>query len=237
MRVALVHCPFGHRDFSENLPIVDEEFCLAPPIILAYVAAILEKAGHQVIIVDANALRLSKAQVLTTVREFSADVIGFRVDTYWFHRVVEWASYFKAQLNVPIIIGGINSSLYPQESMAYGCFDYALSGEANESLPAFLHCLEHGISPAAVPGLIYRSGGDIIVNPPSERVPGFDDYPFPARHLLPNHLYSSFTSQRKNFSIVLTSVGCPYACRFCAIRTEFQAQVSGQCRRRDRTVL
>src|SRR3989339_835885 len=123
MRIALVHCPFGHRDFSENLKVVDEEFCLAPPIVLAYVAAILEKAGHDVIIVEANALRLSKEQALARIERFSPHVIGFRVDTYWFHRVVEWASYFKSRLNVKIVVGGINISLYPMESLSYACFD------------------------------------------------------------------------------------------------------------------
>lgn len=38
-KVALRHCPFGHRLFSENFKVMDEEFCLAPPIILAYANA------------------------------------------------------------------------------------------------------------------------------------------------------------------------------------------------------
>ncbi|MFH1867952.1 MAG: hypothetical protein ABH843_03175 [Candidatus Omnitrophota bacterium] len=58
MRVALVFPPYAHKIFSENLSIVDEEFCLAPPIILAHVAAILEKHGHEVILVDARSLNL-----------------------------------------------------------------------------------------------------------------------------------------------------------------------------------
>ena len=81
MKVALVHCPFGHRSFSENLKLVDEEFCLAPPIVLAYVAAILEKAGHAVIIVDANALKLSKEKTLSILKDFSPDIVGFRADS------------------------------------------------------------------------------------------------------------------------------------------------------------
>ena len=60
MKIALLHCPFEHKIFSENLKVVDEEFCLAPTIVLAYVVAILEKEGHKVIIIDANALKLTK---------------------------------------------------------------------------------------------------------------------------------------------------------------------------------
>ncbi len=217
MKIALVHCPFGHREFSENLKVVDEEFCLAPPLVLAYVAAILEKAGHQVIIIDANALRLSREQALEALRRFCPELIGFRADTYWFHRVVEWATYFKKNLEVPVVVGGINLALYPGESLSYRCFDYGIAGEANFSLPELLLALQNGSSLEQISGLVYRKGGEVIVNPVTRAPVPFDDYPFPARHLLPNDRYYSFLSQRRNFSIIVTSTGCPFKCTFCAI--------------------
>lgn len=197
--------------------MVDEEFCLAPPIILSYVAAILEKAGHEVMILEANALKLSKEKSLLILKKFSPDVIGFRADSYWFHRVVEWASFLKERCKAKIIVGGINVTLYPLESMSHDCFDFGLTGEANESLPKLLSCLESGANPEGIEGLVYRSGKVVRCNPPSSSLINFDDYPFPARHLLPNSRYSSFTSQRKNFTIILTNIGCHFACSFCAI--------------------
>lgn len=217
MRVALIHCPFGHKIFSENLKVVDEEFCLAPPIVLAYVAAILEKSGHQVILVDANALRLNKEKTLKILKDFGPEVIGFRADTYWFHRVVEWASYLKDNLGVTVIVGGINITLYPRESFAHKCFDYGVAGEANDSFPALLSALSGKGSLEEIQGIIYREGGKLICNPSEEKAVPFDEYPFPARHLLPNELYYSFTSQLKNFTIMVTSTGCPFKCSFCAI--------------------
>ena len=212
MRIALIHCPVGHRIFSENLKVVDEEFCLAPPIILAYVAAILEKAGHKVILIDANALRLTKEQALKILKSFLPDVIGFRTDSYWFHRIVEWADYLKTTLRVKIIIGGINVTLYPKESLSYPCFDYGIAGEAIESLPQLISALEKKEGVNGIKGLVYRDKGEVIINPPSDKPINFDNYPFPARHLLPNHLYYSFTSQLKNYTVMLTSTGCPFKC-------------------------
>jgi anaerobic magnesium-protoporphyrin IX monomethyl ester cyclase len=217
MKVALVHCPFGHRGFSENLKVVDEEFCLAPPIILAYVAAILEKAGHQVILVDANALKLTKEETFLVLKDFSPDMVGFRLDTYWFHRGVEWASYLKAALGVKVVVGGINVTLYPKESLSYSCFDYGIVGEANKALPQLLSALERGEAIHDIKGLVFKQAGGTILNPPSPELLSFDEYPFPARHLLPNHLYASFTSQLKNYTVMLTSTGCPFKCSFCAI--------------------
>ncbi len=217
MRIALLHCPFEHREFSENLEIVDEEFCLAPPIILAYVAAILEKAGHNVIIVDANVFKLTKEKTLKILKEFNPHIIGFRADTYWFHRIVEWADFFKTNMDVKIIVGGINIDLYPKESLSHTCFDYGIIGEANQALPELISAIENKLSIRGIKGIIYKDKDTFILNPPSEKAINFDEYPFPARHLLPNHLYYSFTSQRRNYTIMLTTTGCPYKCKFCAI--------------------
>lgn len=223
MKVALLHLPFGHRIFSENLKVVDEDFCLAPPIILAYVAAILERAGHTVIIIDAYALKLSKEKTMRALRQFSPDIIGLRVDTYWFHVAVEWARYIKQRMATTIVIGGINASLYPEESLSYECFDYGIAGEAVESLPRLLSAIENRHDVSGIQGLLYRKKGALFYNPPSEESIPFDDYPFPARHLLPNDRYYSFTSQRKNYTVMLSSTGCPYKCKFCAIvRTPYR---------------
>ncbi|MFC1630935.1 B12-binding domain-containing radical SAM protein [Candidatus Omnitrophota bacterium] len=217
MKIALIHCPFQHRTFSENLKVVDEEFCLAPPIVLAYVAAILEQAGHKVIIVDANALRLTKEKVLKILQGFSPEAIGFRADTYWFHKVREWANYFKKALGVKIIVGGINVTLYPEESLSYTCFDYGIIGEANDSLPKLISAIENKDKVDGIKGVVYRNNGKVLSASVSSKLIDFNQYPFPARHLLPNHLYYSFTSQRKNYTVILTSTGCPFKCSFCAI--------------------
>lgn len=78
MKIALIFPPYSHKIFSENLSTVDEEFCLAPPIILAYVAAIMEKYGHKVKLIDARSLNLSKEDVLAELKIFNPDMLGFR---------------------------------------------------------------------------------------------------------------------------------------------------------------
>ncbi|GEM_PF-606457 len=218
MRVALIHAPFHHRKFSENLKVVDEEFTLSPPIVLAYVASILEKAGHEVILVDAHVLNLSKEETLKKIEKYNPDILGFRLDTYSFQETLEWIRFFKVKTGKPILGGGINFSIYPRETMSHREIDYGLIGEAIETLPVFLNYFPDTGRYPFVPGLCWRDkDGKTIINPVSGRRVSFDDYPFPARHLLPNYLYHSFVSQRKNFTIMLASTGCPYRCKFCAI--------------------
>ncbi|OGS27374.1 MAG: hypothetical protein A2297_05045 [Elusimicrobia bacterium RIFOXYB2_FULL_48_7] len=66
----------------------------------------------------------------------------------------------------------------------------------------------------SVPGLVWKKDGQVIVNPHPEKIV-FNNYPNPARDLLPNDLYAEFPTQRKNFTAMVTSLGCPYECKFC----------------------
>jgi radical SAM superfamily enzyme YgiQ (UPF0313 family) len=154
---------------------------------------------------------------------------------------LSWARYLKKRLKVPVLAGGINFDLYPKEAMSHKVIDYALQGEVIYSLPKLLKALESCQLPVvsgrldkvkksncqlstvncqllkSIPGLIFRHRGKVITNPPSKRLVSFDRYPFPARHLLPNRLYSSYLTQRRPYTIMLTVTGCPYNCTFCAI--------------------
>jgi radical SAM superfamily enzyme YgiQ (UPF0313 family) len=218
MKIALIFPPFYHRKFSENLKVIDEEFVSAPPIILAYVASIIERAGHEVILIDAHTLRLSQKEVLNRINIFHPDMLAFRVETYNFQETLGWIRYLKFKTRLPVIVGGINMSLYPQETLTHQEIDYGIIGEAVESLPAFLHAYANSLPYHGIDGLCWRDTlAKVHINPPRPCPADFDTYPFPARHLLPNDKYHSFISQKKNFTIMLTATGCPYRCTFCAI--------------------
>ncbi|MCX7716118.1 MAG: radical SAM protein [Endomicrobia bacterium] len=219
MKIAIIFPPFRHRKFSENLKVVDEEFTLSPPIILAYVAAIAEQAGHDVILIDAHALKLTKEQVLLRITNFRADLLAFRVETYNFPETLRWIQYLKVSTGKPVLVGGINMDLYPLETMSHKEIDFGLAGEVIHTLPEFLKCLENNKSFSHIPGLYWRDDntGEVKFNPAVKNTVDFDLYPYPARNLLPNEVYHSFVSQHKNFTIMLTQTGCPYRCKFCAI--------------------
>jgi len=218
LRIAMVHVPFGHRKFSENLKVVDEEFILAPPLVLAYVAAIVERAGHDVCIVEAHGRKLTRGQAAREIMAFGADVIAFRADVYGFQEQVAWMRHLRRATGLPVIAGGIAVTDYPRDVMTHACIDYGLMGEAVGRLPRLLRALEAGEEPRDVDGVLYRRpGGELVVNPCEGDFARFDDYPYPARHLLPNAIYRSFVSQRRNFTLMLTATGCPYHCVYCAI--------------------
>ncbi len=216
MKIAFVFAPYRHKLFSENLKVVDDDFGVFPPINLGYAAAIAERAGHEVMMIDANAERLTTAKTIARLVQFNPQAVGFYFSTYMFHDTLAWAREIKQALQVPILAGGINMLLYPRESLHQPIIDYGLSGQAVRVLPELLSAIESG-DPPDIPGVCYRRDGEIVFRPAQNSDFDFDDYPYPARHLLPNERYFSITSQLRNFTAMVTTMGCPQSCTFCAI--------------------
>ncbi len=63
-------------------------------------------------------------------------------------------------------------------------------------------------------GLIWRRGGDIVVNPDRPFLADLDDLPVPLYHLLPLDRYR-MPLFKGPFIFVVTSRGCPAGCTFC----------------------
>jgi len=221
LRIAFVFNPFKCKLHEENLSIVQKYFGLFPPLSLAWAAAIAERAGHTACIIDARTLRLNKEETPERLKEFQPDILGFMMTTYMFRETLQWIRFCKAHLNVPILIGGYNLRVYPRESLVPDDIDFGVVEQAYFTLPALLQELEGNRRFEEVPGLVYKNNGEIKITPHPQKIV-FDDFPNPARHLLPNHLYAEFPTERKNFTVMVTSLGCPMHCTFCeAGRTEY----------------
>ncbi len=224
MRLALVFNPFSYKLHEENLRIVQKYFGLFPPLSLCWVAAIAREAGHDVLLVDARTLRLTKSDVADILRRFKPDAMGFLMTTYMFRETLGWIEYLKERFPVPTIVGGYNLFIYPRESVVPEAIDFGCADHALYTVPALLAELGRGGSEfARIPGLVYKDDGEIRVNPP--RPVDFNDFPFPDRSQLPNELYAEFPTARKNFTVMVTSLGCPRECVFCEIsRTPYNAR-------------
>ncbi|MHC4404405.1 MAG: B12-binding domain-containing radical SAM protein [Planctomycetota bacterium] len=222
MKVALVFNPFAYKLHEENLRIVQRYFGLFPPLSLAWVAGIAERAGHEVIIVDARTLQLTPDEVLKHLKQWKPDVLGFMMTTYMFRETLDWIRYLRGGLpKVKVMVGGYNLRVYPAESVTAPEIDFGCFNSAYHTVPRLLEELEGGQRFDDVPGLVFKRNGH-VVQTDSGPEPDFDDYPNPARHLLPNELYAEFPTERKNFSVMVTSKGCPRGCVFCeAGRTSY----------------
>lgn len=215
MRIALIYPPFGNIENQPNIKAVADNYGVFPPLSLAYVAGILQHAGHQVKLIDANTLHLSKQEVLKKVRNFNPDLLAFTVTTYLFYPVLKWIRYLKENTGVKVLIGGVHMGLYPKETLSHREIDYAIIGEAEETLPELINALETKKSLKNVRGICYRDDSKVVITKSRKLVKNLDNIPFPLRDQLPNNKYCSFVSKRKNFATMITARGCPFKCIYC----------------------
>jgi anaerobic magnesium-protoporphyrin IX monomethyl ester cyclase len=215
LKVALVYPPYGPVRNEPGIKTVKENYGIFPSLSLLYVAGILEKTKCEVIFIDAHAEDLTLEQTIQRLNDFKPDFVGYTLTTYLFFQSMDWIKAIKKEISAPVIVGGVHLSIYARETLAYPEIDYAVTGEGEEALPNLLHGIISKQDLSQVRGIAFKQpDGNVIITPRANDV-NVDDVPFPARHLIDNEIYYSFISKYKNFSVFITSRGCPYKCIFC----------------------
>ncbi|MBI5116773.1 cobalamin B12-binding domain-containing protein [Candidatus Poribacteria bacterium] len=199
---------FGARSFVKQLRVL-------PPLGLAYLAAVLRNASHQVELIDANALRIGPDEVVRNTCALSPDVVGITCVTPIFPVVVSICRSLKAlQPALRIVGGGPQVTIMPDLTMENTAFDFGIEGEAEMAMPRLLDAIGQGVKPVGIGGVLFRENGHVTRNGPAEIMP-IDDIPFPWREILPNERYFDMTTEAKRVSSIMTARGCPYRCSFC----------------------
>jgi len=190
-----------------------------PPLNLAYLAAIAEKQGHEVKIIDGEAEGISINEIVQRTKEFAPNVIGITGTTPFYHICVELGNELKKELpSVPIAIGGPHITVL-REKVFEPCFDYAFIGEGDNSWPDFLKKYENKEDISQVKGIIYRDNNEIKFTGMALPVHDVNSIPIPSRHLLKSELYNLGTIQGiKKFTTIMTMRGCPFNCIFCSTK-------------------
>ena len=215
LKLALVYPPYGPVRNEPGIRTVKENYGIFPSLSLLYVAGILERAGCEVLFLDAHAEDLDLDQTVVRLKQFGPDYVAYTLTTYLFFQTMDWVRAIRAEVDVPVITGGVHMSIYPQETLAYHAVDYGVTHEAEVALPKLLEALVTGSDLSQIRGITYRQPDDTVVVTPKAADVDVNAAPFPARHLLDNSIYYSFISKYKNFSCFITSRGCPYKCIFC----------------------
>lgn len=196
--------------------IVGEGLCY-PPLDLLYVAAILERDGHKVRIVDAEATGGTPEQVLAQLGSPPPAVVGLATSSATIALDLQLVDRVK-QLSPGTLtfITGSQGSKVPDMAMHNSRVDAVVRGEPEHTVAEMLRELAAGRDPLAVPGLTVRRGDTISSNAdrPLLKGPDLDALPFPARHLLPKAPYRIPTMEGP-VQTVASSRGCPINCTYC----------------------
>jgi anaerobic magnesium-protoporphyrin IX monomethyl ester cyclase len=202
------------------------------PLGLCYIAASLERAGHQVEIFDLNALRPGPEEI---ARKLAADDyawagIGGIVTTY---RYVKWliGALKAAHPDRPVVVGGSVATSIPETLLSRTAADVAAIGEGERTVVELAAALATGRDLSGVRGIWWRTpAGEIRRNAPQSVIANLDELPRPARELVPmeevylknpvgapnrNKWSDGAAAEAVRTTNLMATRGCPYKCIYC----------------------
>ncbi len=215
MKVSLIFTPIDINPHNKSVSFRDEKLGFVPPTSLLIVAALMEREGVEVDLIDIEAEGLSYTDTLKRIRSFAPDLLGFTVTSWSFYSVVRWINKFKEDTAIQILVGGEHLRLYPHETMSHEAIDFCITGEAELPLPEFISAFRANRPFDGIKSLGFRKNGNVVIDRTIQFVEDLNTIPFPSRHLIKNELYENVLSRKKNFTALITTRGCPFNCAFC----------------------
>ena len=204
------------------------------PFWAGILAAIVEKKGGQVGILDLNALRMnfdgSQVPIKVISDEISAekwDLIGIGGLTTTYGRIKELCSLIKKCSPDSLLVSGGGWATYnPDEILQLVPeLDLICIGEGEETFSELYDEMEHGTNDfEKINGLCLRDGKGFKFTAPRALIADLNTVPFPAVHLFEHEIYfkysrllysvESFNAKRR--ACVCWERGCPRGCTFCS---------------------
>jgi len=188
------------------------------PIYLAYVVAILEKAGIDIHFIDGVADDLSVKAFVDKAKKMRPDLIAMECSTPSIMKDLHTAKKLKEELeDTHIVLMGSHPTYFHKEILSENEFVDAIArGEFDLTIRDLSLALQNGEQQLHdVEGITYRDGESVHVNENRPLIQDLDSLPFPARHIVKSNSYREavFTGQR--CTTIVSSRGCPYQCIFC----------------------
>lgn len=184
------------------------------PMGLMMLAAVLEKEGHEVRLLDANAAARHRSadDIVAEAADWRPDVIGVTIVTPLVRQAYRLAERLR-EGGYKLIAGGPHPTLLPEEPLEHG-FDAVVVGEGEPTVVEAVEAVLGRAPMESVRGLVFR-GADGLVhrNEPREPIADLDSLPAPARHLVTP---ADFGATPDLHAPLFTSRGCPARCAYCA---------------------
>jgi len=191
------------------------------PLGLCSLAAVLEKNGIPVSIIDNHVHEYTSQALADEILKKQPHLVGFSTMTQNVYQAFETAELLKKRnRDIKVVMGGIHASVLPAKVMENPNVDYVIVSEGEYTLLELSKAILEGKeSHADIRGLFFRKANESIVYS-GHRAPieDLDALPWPARHLVHLEKYDrhAFIFGVKKMMALNTSRGCPFHCTFCS---------------------
>jgi len=198
-----------------------------------YLSSYLKDKGHKT-----NILFLAKSyareenekelkQINDLISKLKPDLIGFSFMSVHFFRAKKITKAIKREFNIPIIWGGIHSTIKPADCLDYA--DIVCVGEGELALEQLVDSrLVKKNNDLDIQGLWYKKNGQVIDKGAAPLLENIDNLPYPDydledHYIIHEHRLVPLTEEilvqyypaSKGDHRLTASRGCPHACAYC----------------------
>jgi magnesium-protoporphyrin IX monomethyl ester (oxidative) cyclase len=209
---------------------------VTPSMGLLYLAASLQKSGHEPIIIDAvvessdNTFKVNDGiagrglNFTDIIARIPRDValIGItNLFSFAFPLVRKLTKEIKKVYPaIPVVVGGAHPSATPIETVSEPSIDFVVISEGDKTIVELADNMKNHNAIGKIDGLAYKDEkGMPLLNPKTLFIEDLDSLPFPARELVPFGKYyeigKAHGPSQSRWTPILSSRGCPYQCTFC----------------------
>ncbi len=218
MRVWLINPPLAAPRGGRIGAISRNLFFNSPPLGLAYIAAVLERDGHDVTLTDAAVEGLDLAGLVGRAAQVAPTLIGLTATSLHAAEASRVARALRQTLpGVKVILGGPHINARPELLLDHPEFDLGVLGEGETTTLELVRALEGGGDWDDVAGTVQARDGELLRAAPRAPLAELDQLPLPARHLLPIFDYRPLPNDQRVLpkTSAISSRGCPFQCIFC----------------------
>lgn len=225
-----------YGDLSTSLSAIE------PPFLGALIAGFIREKGYSVKIIDTEAEGLDVQDTADEIIKCNPILVNIFVagatpSSSSTPLMVITGEILKAlkKKNSPIktILTGIHPSALPERTLREEKTDFVGQGESFYTILELLEALKSGkkIEDYQIQGLWYLKDNEVVSNGWGKIIQNLGDLPLPAWDLLPMDRYRAHNwhcfehlSQRKPYAVIYTSLGCPFNCTYCNVRTLYNGK-------------
>jgi len=190
---------------------------MRPPDWLAYIAAVLERDGHDVRLYDFPAYDWERPQFIQIIQNKQPDMVVLDSTTPSIYSDLEYAVLCKKYSAARVVMVGPHATSQAGETLelGQGAVDFIIRAEPEQTVSELMRALElHRTDFEAIQGISYLRAGEIIHTPDRPLLQDLDLLPFPAWHHLDLKRYFDGIKLHP-FIDIIGGRGCPYQCSFC----------------------
>jgi anaerobic magnesium-protoporphyrin IX monomethyl ester cyclase len=196
---------------SEDLPVEgfdnQDMFGKLPSIGVLYLAAALEEAGFEAVVLDRLYSEGGALELALEIHGHAPALVGFGISDETVHATRQTLNLLRLIYQGPVVIGGYTPTMHAEEMLrAWPDVDFAVVREGERAVVALAEYIRGERALEAVPNLVYLSGDDVHSNPehPLLDVTGLA---WPSRQWAEPGDVAPIVSRR----------GCSSRCSFCSM--------------------